>query len=174
MLTERRVQGHPVGSSSSRLRFTQEGNFHRALTSPAALVLHFHTPTSCSPNPKVSLIWQRTPGASYIAIRQLLGDLRTPRSGLPPGLTWWGGSKGAPSSLSDDSSLLSESSSGFLALLARVRAPPLTWGVTSPAFPGVGAAPLPRESLAGAGEVLTWGGFTEGFTWNKRMQLEKK
>lgn len=94
-----------------------------------------------------------------------------PRASLPRGLTWWGGSAGAPSSLPDSSSLLSESSSASLALLAGVRAPPLAWGVTSPAFPGAGAAPFPRESLAGAGEALTWGGFTDGFIWNKKMQL---
>lgn len=87
------------------------------------------------------------------------------------GLTWLGVPAGAPSSLSD-SSLLSETSSGFLALLAGVMAPPLTWGVTHPAFPGVGAALLLGDSLAAAAEALTCGGFTAGFTWNKTMESE--
>lgn len=53
---------------------------------------------------------------------------------------WLGVLAGAWSSLSDSSSLLSETSSGFLALLAGVRVPPLPWGVPAPAFPGVGGA----------------------------------
>ena len=79
------------------------------------------------------------------------------------------GLTGASSSLSSDSSLLSETSSGFLALLAGVTAPPLTWGVTTPAFPGVGAALFLGDSLTAAAEALTCSGFTAAFTWNKSM-----
>lgn len=97
------------------------------------------------------------------------GGPEDPERQPSPGLTWLGIPARVSSSLSD-SLLLSESSSGFLALPARGRAPLLTGGARCPAFPGVEAALLPGDSLAGAGKALTWGGFTEGFTWNKGME----
>lgn len=70
------------------------------------------------------------------------------------------------------SSLLSGSSFGLMELPAGVRAPPLTWGVTSPTFPGIGVALLAGDSLAGTGEGLTWAGFAEGFTSTSVSSLE--
>lgn len=124
-----------------------------------------HTP------PSPQLQWQR---CSWQSAQAAGGPAGPPRGSPPPGLTWLRVPAGASSSLSDPSSLLSDSSSGFLAFLAGGRAPPLTWGVTSPTFPGAGAAFLAGDSLVETDEALTWAGFTEGFPWNKRMELENE
>lgn len=164
----------------SRLLLEQEGDFHRWLKHAQLLLpFKFHT---LSANSNGRLLWQRRCSLhSYSAnlrgpwdSSRLLGTHKTPRASPPLRLTWPGFPAGVSSSLSDSSSLLSESFSDFLALSAGIRAPPLTWGVTFPAFPGAAAALFPGDPLAGAGEALTCGGFTEGFAWNKWMELGKE
>lgn len=92
---ELREGGAGRGSS-----FGQEGQFQEQLRqSQVTLPFTSQSPASLSPNSRASVLWQRR-----CSLHSCPG---TGRSGPPLGLT------GASSSLSSDSSLLSETSSGF-------------------------------------------------------------
>lgn len=80
-----------------------------------------------------------------------------------PGLTWLGRAAGAPSSLSESSSLLSDSVASAAATATAALAGFVGVGVTFPNLVGPGAV-LAGGFLAGAAEALAWGVFAEDFT----------
>ncbi|KAL0605355.1 UPF0764 protein C16orf89 [Plecturocebus cupreus] len=126
----------------------------------AVLALQLHTTTLPLPNSSGR-------GAHGRALT-LLGDPQDPpRGSPPPGLTWLGVPAGASSSLSDPSSLLSDSSSGFLALLDGGKAPPLTWGLAA-------AGTLPSSSVSETNVVLAEGSadFLEDFPERRSKREE--